>query len=78
MTVEGLGTSTNDDDVNTRNIDFLSIFKVLTVIMKWSHTDENTFYRESAPHVSEGSAASLLCANVYESMENEMGNTLIC
>ena len=35
-------------------------------------------YRGAPPHVSEGSAAPLLCANVYESVENEMVNTLIC
>ena len=35
-------------------------------------------FRGAPPHVSEGSAAPLLCANVYESVENEMGNTLIC
>ena len=35
-------------------------------------------FRGAPPHVSEGSAAPLLCANVYESVENEISNTLIC
>ena len=30
-----------------------------------------SFFRGAPPHVSEGSAAPLLCANVYESVENE-------
>ena len=34
-------------------------------------------FRGAPPHVSEGSAAPLLCANVYESVEMERPPTLI-